>query len=345
VNKFTGIFAIGIFVFCSSLASNELIDRYKHRHSDLVEADVDSIINLLADPDSVVRTEAAFLLGTAFEKGFSSAQRAIPTLKEMLRSDPCLMPKGGAVVALSFSGDPEVAGLLLGLAEDDSVPPLLRSTALSGLRRMQAEGTEAVDIAWRNVRSSNPSLAWESLKTVVQQTDRESLKRLVQLYIDFHEHPDTSLLKAPPIGSRDNFSSAYQELSWRLSQLNAVARLAPDLIEPLLHHANPKFRLDAAKGFASEHDTTGVSVLLDILENSDNWQYRVQAAFSFFDLGPGLAGQQREDVVDALRKALDDSYAGEARPGVLYRPVARMAYSVLKYMGVEVQKPEDIDLY
>jgi hypothetical protein len=215
---------------------------------------------------------------------------------------------------------------------------LLREYRQKGLLTQQCR-----EIALRSIRSHDQELALESILTLRMSRDRKDLEKLLQAYVDFTEHPDSLLMRDPPVPIVGlNIANAYERLSMELSMsLRSVAKVAPDLLEPLLESQNPKFRLDAAVAFAYELDVRAVPVLVDILRSSKDWRQRQEAAVALGTVGLRLSGRQRDEVVFALKEAMNDKHTEQGWGGA-YRPVVTSACVSLRCLGVEVKEPADI---
>lgn len=337
------ILGMGLIVcLTSAFGSNGLIGKYKHRYTALEEADVDSVITLLSSPDSVVAGEAATLVGIAFEKGFASAQKALTILLGLVESDKSLHVRTLAAGALFRSGDERAVGPLWNIAKDDSSDPGLRVTALSGLSFIGAKTGEVAKVAAQNLHSADPGFRYESIKIVAKWGDKADWKKLLQAYIDHHERPDAYLKEMSPVDAR-YWDNRYEELSFVLVvSLYAIASRTPDLLEPLLNHANTKFRLDAADSFRHILDKRAIPALLDIMRNGEEPRDRSRAVDLVlpYGLSGSLDVDEKEMVISALKEALVDKYI-EQGPKGRYRPVVCAAYRVLLMLDVEVEEPED----
>jgi HEAT repeat protein len=325
----------------SVLGSGVLTEKYRHRYSDLEEADVDSVIALLAAADTAVRRDALILVRSAFNKGFPSAQKAVPILIRLLDDEVNVTVRGGAAAALALSGDERAVEPLLNLVREKDLDKSLVATVFRGLMRMGVTNEEIMKVASEHLGCSDLGLRKASIAMLGSSEDREDLKKVVDLYIDHIEHPDSSLMVTPP-AVRHLFKNAYDELSWWLRiKLLGVALSAPDVLEPLLDHPNQEIRYQAAQAFATRHEKRGISTLLDLLANAEDWRHRCLAAHALAGYGKADLGEDLEAVVSALEEALNDSHEEEGDRGP-YRPLVCAAYSSLRQLGVNVERPYDL---
>lgn len=331
-----------IMCLTSAFASNGLMEEYTHNYLALREADVDSIIKLLESPDSTVRCESVTLIAVAFYKGFPSAQSAVPILIDLLNNDECISVRTNAAGALSRSGDKNGIESLSDLLKDESLPPRLLASVLRGLRISVVRTTQVMRIASENLRSSHPGLRNESLMILAGSQDKGDMKRLLQEYVHFHENPDTLLKAIRSYGLTPLYKNRYDELSYLLSgNLVIIARQAPEILEPLLSHSNPRFKLDAARAFGSERDQRAIPVLLDILKSGKDWAHRSRAAEILGFYRKRHLGTSEEAVIFALKEALNDEHLEQGKGGT-YRPVVCQAYQTLLMLGVHTEEPEDL---
>ena len=330
-------------VFLSSaFASNGLIEKYRHHFLDLKEADVDSIITLLNDPDSLVRSVSAVLVQMAFYKKFPSALKAVPGLVSMLNNDSCISVRRAAASALSKSGSSLARESLSKQMLDKELDPMLKVSILRGLSRMGSKDRETMKFASENLYSSNHRLGLVSVWALIGSEDRKDMERVVHFWIDLFEQPDSTLLNTPPFDltvGKKNLLDEYLLLLY--PSLESIARQAPDLLEPALSHSHPTLRYESARTLARERDNRAVPVLIDILINDKDWHNRRGSARCLGLYGPDNIGEKKEAAISALREALKDEHVEESPFGA-YRPVAASAYSALIALGVQVEMPEDM---
>ncbi len=324
----------------TALGIDELLQKYKHRYTDVEEGDVDKIGQFLASSSPEERWEAATQIAAALRKGFPSAKKFIPVLIELLRTDSDNHVRVSAAVALYRSADPRAIEPLLEVAGDTGLTPDLRGAALDGLFKMNARTAEIEEIAVEELDSPHHHLRCRAIQILGRSTDSKRLEKLVEAYVEHHENPDESLKKAKVYTTfADN---AYDNLSCTYSLcIGAIVEGAPELLPRLIKHPNSRIRLDIASALAMRGDTRAVPILV-ALSRSDRPEIR-RPAVEILSYASFHYQRKDERVIEALKAALEDKFTVPGRNGKPYRVIADMAYKGLLRMGIEIDEPEDLE--
>ena len=312
----------------------------------------------------------------------AAVKSAVPGLLTWLKPDKPIGSRLFAVGALAGSADERAFEALLEMAQDDSLNRTLRERALRGvigidkeapckrlsrlLWRLAEDGNadsavraRAIDELWKrgirkrkllkiaseNLRSLQLEVRYSSMRILAESEDTGNLKTLIHAYVEHYEAPDSLLKAKQPLSwgmlPRNPYDNAYEETSWYFwSHIRSIARSRPELLYPLLNHPDTELVLHVASTFEGTPDTRPVPVLVRVLKTDANWEHRFRAVGL---LNKVHLGDSKGMAISALQKALGDEYV-EQTPDGRDRPVARRAYLVLKELGVEVGRPDDIIL-
>jgi len=339
----TAFFVILTIVSSTASGLDEFLLKYRHRYLDIEEADVERIGEFLTSPDPEERGEAATQLSMALRKGFSSVQKFVPRLLELLKTDSDQGVRVSAGRALFDSGDPRAVQPLLEVASDTSLGLLLRSTALDLLSGMGLRTPEIEEIAVEELDSPDYHFRSVAIKVLGRSGDRQRLERLVEAYLRHHEQPEEAMKqieRSEALGG----GTAYDWLSFMYRLASAAVLPYPDLLARLVNHPNCQVRADIAGVFFHKLDNRAVPILVDLVKASDPW-IRSQAIRGLQYLGISRY-KDRElilpQLVVALKDALNDEYTIPGKDGKPYRVLADDAYQALIRMGIKVDEPPDL---
>ncbi|TET47253.1 HEAT repeat domain-containing protein [candidate division TA06 bacterium] len=321
-NVIVAVALVGFLVPSYVLCSNGVFEKYRY-HLDLFqEADVDTVIGLLGHADRGVRREALTLIGVAFRKGFSSAERAIPRLVEIMTTDSDLWLRVLAAGELAGVGDERALEPLLEIASDSMVDDIIRSTALHTLgtqgAKIGADKERVADIGRSLLDSPDLDARVQAFLALRLSEDRTKLKVFLQSFVDHYVHPDSSLMSQPALSPGQN-RSAYNDFSSIFRDgLHSVALKTPDLLYELLEHPNEMVRSEVTWSLAQRGDRRVVDILIDLLKNSENGYVRALAA-------AGLEYVPDKKALPVLVEALKDNWSPYDGAGT----VADVVYNTL----------------
>jgi len=321
-NVLIAVALIGSLVPSYVLCSNGVLEKYRHRLDTFQEADVDTVISLLGHPDREVKAQALSLIGAAFKKGFSCAEKAIPRLIEIMTtdSDPWLRVLAGG--ELSSVGDERALEPLLEIASDSMVDGLIRGAALNALRtegvKMGADRERVADIGRSLLDSPDHHARVQAIQALLLSEDRAKLKAFVESFVDHYVHPDSSFMSQPSLSPGQN-RSAYDDFSdiFRMGLLNTASK-TPDLLYDLVGHPNEMVRSEVTWILAQRGDRRVVDILIDLLKKSKNGYVRALAAAA-------LEYVPHKKAVPVLVEALKDNWSPYDGAGT----VADVAYNTL----------------
>ncbi len=292
------------------------------QRSDPESSDIDSLMVLMSDGRETIRGQAVGVAYRALMLNVAGAERFVPRLLIMFQDDSSTYVRQQCAAALSKSGDPTVADLLLSAAQDTTENPELRAAALFSLMEMHANLEQVAAIGISNLNSESWELRLRSIGAAGATERSEDAQKIVKALVDHFEHPNEVFRKTKvdwEMSEYDFLTRAY----W--STVPTVVRIDIELLVPLMDHQNAE--LSEGMALMLCRDLRSLPKLVEILNSSEEGDRRIQAALALGNLGD-------ERAVPALAKALEDEYC---YAGIR---VAEEAYRSLLKLGVKVEKIE-----
>ncbi len=308
----------------------ETVSKYKHRYLEIDQEAVEAAARLLHHPDRDTKREAITIISAGFHRGLASAEKGVPGLVQISRSDPDSWMRSYAASVLARRGKKEGLKTLLDVATDSASEENTRAMALHSLRLAEpparTDDTTLSRIAYSLLQSTDDVVRMQALHALPFTHDTLEMKAFLESFVDHVVNPDSALLKsrsrimdAGPTRYHD-FTMAYQ------SGLYGLAEKRPGLVARLLDNPHEKVRFHVAQALAFARDDRGTSSLVNLLRNSRNWEIRRDVVYVLYSVGDTA-------TIPALKEALKDDYTQEstATPEHSCRPVAEAAYQALKW--------------